>query len=404
MKPLSEKYRPKKFEEIKGQDKAIQEIKEFIRYFPKKQAVILHGPAGTGKTALAYATAQEKNSEIFELNASDLRDRKKLGAVMKPVTQQKTLFDKKGKIILVDEVDGISGKEDRGGIPELIELIKESPYPIILTANNIWRKKFSSLRRKCLLIKLKELKYNDILQILKKVADNENKEVSEDTLKTIASKSKGDARAALNDLQSVLNLEIKPEHIHEREKDEDIFNALKRVLQDKNDPRMLWIYDSVDMSLDDIFLWLEENIAREYVRPEEIAKAYDALSKADVFRGRIYRQQHWRFLVYENFLLSAGVSFAKKNAKTGFTKYQRPKRILKMWIYKQKFVQKKSISAKYARFVHISTKRAMKEFFYISLIIGDKIKKQLNLSEKEIKFLDEYRQKQKTQLNTLLKK
>jgi replication factor C large subunit len=404
MKPLSEKYRPENFNQIIGQDKAIQEIKEFIRYFPKKQAAILHGPAGTGKTALAYAVAQETNSEIFELNASDIRDRKKLEAVMKPVTQQKTLFNKKGKIILVDEVDGISGKEDRGGIPELIELIKNSPYPIILTANNIWRKKFSSLRRKCLLIKLKELKYDYIFSILKKVAENENKEISEDTLKTIASKAKGDARAALNDLQSVLNLKIKPEDIHEREKDEDIFNALKRVLQDKNDPRMLWIYDSVDMSLDDIFLWLEENIAREYVRPEEIAKAYDALSKADVFRGRIYRQQHWRFLVYENFLLSAGVSFAKKNAKTGFTKYQRPKRILKMWIYKQKFAQKKSISAKYARFAHISTKRAMKEFFYISLIIGDKVKKQLNLSEKEIKFLDEYKKKQKTQLNTLLKK
>jgi replication factor C large subunit len=403
MKPLPEKYRPKNFNQITGQEKAIQEIKEFIRYFPKKQAVILHGPAGTGKTTIAYATAKETNSELFELNASDLRDRKKLEQVMKPATQQKTLFGKKGKIILVDEIDGISG-EDRGGIPELIELIKNSPYPVILTANNVWRKKFSTLRRICRLVKLKELKYDDIFSILKNVSEKEDKKTSQDTLKTIAAKTKGDVRAALNDLQTVFNLKIKPDDIHEREKDEDIFNALKRVLQDKNDPNLLWIYDSVDMPLDDIFLWLEENIAREYVRPEEIAKAYDALSKADVFRGRIYRQQHWRFLVYENFLLSAGISFAKKNAKTGFTKYQRPNRILKMWIYKQKFAQKKSISAKYAKSVHISTKRAMKEFFYISLIINKEIKKQLRLSEREIKFLEEYKQKQKMQLSSLLKR
>lgn len=43
-----------------------------------------------------------------------------------------------------------------------------------------------------------------------------------------------------------------------------------------------------------IFLWIEENIPYEY-KGEELARAYDALSIADVFRGRIHRQQHWRF-------------------------------------------------------------------------------------------------------------
>ena len=55
----------------------------------------------------------------------------------------------------------------------------------------------------------------------------------------------------------------------------------------------------------------EENIPEEY-QGEELARAYELLAKADVFKGRIYKQQYWRFLVYENFFLSYGMSSAKK--------------------------------------------------------------------------------------------
>ena len=64
------------------------------------------------------------------------------------------------------------------------------------------------------------------------------------------------------------------------------------------------------MELSQITLWVEKNIPKE-CKGRELAQAFDALSKADVFKGRIYRQQHWRFLVYQNFLLSAGMSAAK---------------------------------------------------------------------------------------------
>jgi len=150
------------------------------------------------------------------------------------------------------------------------------------------------------------------------------------------------------------------------------------------------------MPIDDIFLWLEENIPYEY-KGEELARAYDALSKADVFRGRIHRQQHWRFLVYENFLLSAGISFASKKPRSlsEFTIYQRPKRILKIWLQNQKYAKKKSIAEKYAKAVHISIKRALKEFFLLPLILDKAARKKLNLSEDEIKFLDEYQEKYK---------
>ena len=68
-----EKYRPKYFTDIRGQDLAIQKLKGFLKALdsesPDKKAIVLHGPPGTGKTSLAYVVANENDSEIFELNA-----------------------------------------------------------------------------------------------------------------------------------------------------------------------------------------------------------------------------------------------------------------------------------------------------------------------------------------------
>src|SRR3990167_5091779 len=133
---ISEKYRAKKYSDIISQDLAIVEIKKFLQEFPKKKGVILHGPAGTGKTSLALAAVYENNYDVLELNASDLRNRAKLEEVLKPATLQQSLF-KKGKILLMDEVDGVTGT-DIGGIPELIRILEETKHPIIMTCNDIW--------------------------------------------------------------------------------------------------------------------------------------------------------------------------------------------------------------------------------------------------------------------------
>src|SRR3989344_6777457 len=93
---LAEKYRPLFYKDIIAQEKAVIAIKEFLKEFPKKRALMLYGPAGTGKTSLAIATAKENNLEIFELNSSDLRNRAQLEERLKPATQQASLF-KKGK-------------------------------------------------------------------------------------------------------------------------------------------------------------------------------------------------------------------------------------------------------------------------------------------------------------------
>ena len=388
--PWPEKHRVTCLAEVKGQELAIDKVKIFLKGFPQKKAVVLHGPAGSGKTSLAYAIAFETDAEILELNASDLRNKQKIAEVMGPASLQKSLF-RKNKIILVDEVDGISAIKDRGGLGELLNIIEESFFPVIITANNIWQQKFSPLRQKSELVQLKDVGYKIILDILKNVCLKEGCAVSQEVLTSIAIKARGDIRAALNDLQ-VLSKGDVPElvkDIGKRDREQTIFSALQYIFKNaKIDDNMIRVFDEVSMPLDEIFLWVEENIPLEY-KGEELAKALDALSLADVFRGRIYKQRHFRFMVYEYFLLGAGVAGVKKYNRAGWTSYKRPTRILKIWLQNQRAKKKKTICMKYARYTHISTKQAMKDFLLLKQILKKpEIREELKLREDEVEYLD----------------
>src|SRR3989338_8996697 len=117
MQPLIHKYIPKTTKEIFGQDDVIDKLKNFIINFSreKKNSVLIYGPSGTGKTCSVYAIANELGHEVVEVNASDMRNAEQINQKVGNAINQQSLFAN-GKIILVDEVDGLSGHEDRGGV------------------------------------------------------------------------------------------------------------------------------------------------------------------------------------------------------------------------------------------------------------------------------------------------
>ncbi len=393
--PWTEKYRPKRFSEFKGQEEALRKVLLFLRNFAdkknkrRKKAIMLYGPAGTGKTTLAHIIANETNSEMFELNASDFRNKAKLQEILKPAVQQQSL-KKEEKVILIDEADGISGYYDFGGIKELLRLIEIASYPIIITANDAWSKKLAPLRKKAEMIGLGKITPKTIVEIMTEILRKENLFLNYNLLQSIAFRAKGDIRAAINDLQSVARMrDPSVLELTEREKEIDIFNALKKIFKESPTKEILNLYNSVDMPLDEVSLWIEENISKEY-HGEALFKAYSALSKADLFKGRIYKKQYWRFLVYQNIFLSYAISASKKEPNKNFIRYKKPDRILKIWLSNQKKAKQKSIAQKYARYVHIGEKRAMREFPIIRTIIksNPKIQRELKLNEEEIEYLE----------------
>jgi len=388
--PWCEKYRVSSFADVRGQELAVDKVKSFMKSFPKKKAIVLHGPPGVGKTSLAYAIASEVDAEILELNASDFRNKAKIAEIVGPASQQKSLFQK-NKIILIDEVDGISAMKDRGGLSELLVLLDKSSFPMIITANDIWNKKFSLLRRKAEIVAMKEVDYKVVLELLNDVCEKENCAVSNEVLISIAIKARGDIRAALNDLQILSKMDSPGllKEVGDRNREESIFSALQYVFQNaKIDEKMIRVYDEVNMPIDDIFLWVEENLPLAY-KGEELCRAIEALSLADVFRGRIRRQRHWRFMVYEYFLLGAGIAGVKEYNRSSWTSYKKPSRILKIWLQNQRAAKKKTICQKYAKMCHVSTKTAMKDFLLLKMILtNQKTREKLKLNEEEIAYLD----------------
>ncbi|HKL23611.1 MAG TPA: replication factor C large subunit [Candidatus Nanoarchaeia archaeon] len=393
MKSWVEKYRPQKLTELIGQEEAVGEVENYLETFPnvRRKALLLNGPPGIGKTTLVHVFAKENEYEIFELNASDLRNKKSMIEKLKPVLEQSSLFNK-NKLILVDEIDGLSGTKDRGGVSELVSLIEDTKFPIICAANDAWIQKLSPLRKKVNIIELKDITPAETKNLLKKILEQEKKSINEKVLNQISIKARGDLRSAINDLEAAASMENPEEiFIDERNKKLDIFKAMRHIFQDKANKEMLGTFDKVDMQMDEIILWFEENIPKAY-SGEDLAKAYQRLAKVDLFKGRIYKQQYWRFLVYENIFGSYGISQAKGDKEiTEFKKYSKPTRILKIWLNNQKHGKKKTIAIKYAKKTHVGYKRIMAQWNEIKhQLKNPMIQKELKLDDDEINYIMKY--------------
>src|SRR2546426_11819840 len=80
-------------------------------------------------------------------------------------------------------------------------MIKETHYPVVLTANDPWDLKIRSLRETCQLIELKRIGLRDGLPFIKKILDKEKVRADEDAMRLLLEKNNGDLRSILDDLQ-----------------------------------------------------------------------------------------------------------------------------------------------------------------------------------------------------------
>ncbi len=367
----SEKYRPRNLNEVENIDekeKVFDFVKNYEKHKKNYKACLIYGPPGTGKTALAYAISNQLGYEIIEMNASDFRDKASIKKIVGEAIKQKSLFEK-NKVIVIDELEGISGKEDRGGLAELSALIEKSSYPIILIANDIYDQRFYELRKKCLVIETKKLKFHDVLRILKRIAKKESLQIPDEALKMIAKQSQGDARAAINDLQAIAEgrKKILLAEVNEyldlatREREQKIFDALRLLFNSKI--LHLNIFENVEMELDEIIRWVDENIPKEYKEREHLYRAYRMLSKADLFLTRITTWQYWRFSVYANiFLCSIGPyvnAYGKREFK--WIGYNRPS--LFITLYERKKSEEKEIIENLSKSMHCSTRKIKGEMW-----------------------------------------
>ncbi len=394
------KYKPKNSAQVFGQDKAVQELQDFIVNYKSKKnkAALLHGPVGNGKTSSVYALAKELDHDVLEINSSDLRNEAAIKTFLGAALGQQSLFFRP-KIVLVDEVDNISGVQDRGCIPALVKAIEKSIFPVVLTANDLENSKLKPLKKACQMIDFHKLQYRTIAHALQWICEQEGIQFEEKAINNLARQVDGDLRGALIDLQACSADKSftfdKSMKVSDRKRKESILNALTIIFKSSSAENALPALDEVDMELKEVIFWLDENLPREYLAAKDLAKAYEWLSRADVFQGRISRQQHWRFLVYINNLLTAGISSAKESKNTQFNSYRQTMRFLRMWQAKMKLAKKKEIAQKLAGKTHTSFKVAMGQVPYFQAMFQKgyreagvkELIRELELDEEEVEWL-----------------
>jgi replication factor C large subunit len=365
--PWTEKYNPNKITEFVGQKKAIDQFLTWYRaWAPGKKAAMFYGQAGVGKTCLALAFGREKNLEIMELNASDYRSASQIHDIIGQSMKQKSLF-KKSKLFLIDEIDGLAGMEDRGGVSEIIKIIKESHYPIVLTTNDPYSPKLRSLRPYTFMVQFTKVYFWDVIKRLEYICQKEGLKCDKEVLRQIAKRSEGDLRSAINDLETLSRekKEIKIDDLEvlgSRERDISIFDVLKIIFKTKTALSAKLSVQSTNKDPDEIFWWIEENISNEYERPEEIAKSYDMLSRADLFRNRINIRQEWKYKKYMIDLMTAGVAVSKNEMYRKFSRYRYPGKIAFLGSTKLERKEEKEKLLELSKNLHCSTKKIREEF------------------------------------------
>ncbi len=382
-----EKYRPKKIEDIIGNEEAKATFVEWLKTKRRsKKAVLLYGPPGVGKTALVNAASREFGFTIIEMNASDTRSEKAINAVAKPATSYVALDNfttsqtqGKGNLLFLDEVDGIAGNEDRGGVGAIIKIVEEARTPVIMAANDPDVEKLRPLKKVCLLVRFQQIRIPLVIALLQKICLLEHVNSEFEALERIAQNSRGDVRSAINDLQSL----SKEKHmltlqdtvmLSSRNKDISMDDTLRGFFTAKSIAEVSSLLSYSNVDYDDFLLSISDNLPRRYRDPAELAAAYNFVSQADMFRGRI-GTEYWHLLKYFFNSLSQAAAVNPQSYKP-FEFISPPIRIITLFWTKGKRTMLDGICGKIGAQCHVSHSIAKHDFVPFVKMISAETKSQ----------------------------
>jgi len=231
-------YRPMKLDQLIGNKGLVDQIGKWLRDWesnrknPKlakiPKALLIHGPPGIGKTTVATLIAKSQGFRVVEFNASDIRNKAIVEEIVGDVSRNRALAEflpmkkikmqdsvissttqhtiipagtTKKSVIIMDEVDGMSGNADKGGMQALIAIIKQTNVPVICIANDASTPKMKTLKNYTECITWKRVPAAHIAPRLLEICKKEGLTIDRPSLEKIAESTKGDIRQMLICLQ-----------------------------------------------------------------------------------------------------------------------------------------------------------------------------------------------------------
>ncbi len=332
MADWTEKYRPTTLQEVRGNDSARDDLREWAETWDQhREAVVVHGSPGVGKTSAAHALGADMGWEVTEMNASDQRTADVVERVAGEASKNSTLTqatqgETGRRLVILDEADNLHGNADRGGSRAMTDVVKSANQPLVLVANDFYEMS-RGLRNAAREIEFRDVSARSIVPVPRDICPREDIEYEDGALDAIAEKKDGDLRSAINDLQAVAQgrdaITEADVVTSGRDRTQGIFDYLDDLLQEVSPKEAQRGSYDVDETPDDLIRWIEENVTREY-DGREVADAYRSLARADRWLGRVRATQNYSYWRYAGDAMTAGVAAARSGPKGGWTRFSPP--------------------------------------------------------------------------------
>ncbi len=418
---LVEKYRPRTLSEVRGNHKAVEELRKWALNWPaEKTAALLYGKPGIGKTSSAVALANDMGWQVLELNASDKRTQGAINVTAGAASRNASLQNAQ-KLILLDEIDNLHGNSDRGGAKAVTELVKKTREPVILTANDLYGVS-STLRGHCKLVAFFAIKEESAQKALVDIWHNEKRDVlraheavadlmtrleqperasrdaadleaisadlavltdSELELETlgetltdidrslsavdmvsiqqIVKNARGDLRSAITDFQAYFG--GTQMETASRDRAHTPFDLMRSIFSDPDAIKPLIISYGVDETPEDLIHWVDENLPRS-LKDGALARAFQVLRRADVYLGRTRKRQNYGLWRYAAELMTSGinvVSRQNRGRRHAAGKYSPPTNWMRLGQTRSKRALRDAVATKIGTANHISVSKARQD-------------------------------------------
>lgn len=382
----SEKYRPQSLMAMVGNEEARAAFVEWFGKWKKgTKPLLLVGPPGIGKTTLANLAAKQFGYDMIGLNASDVRNKQQIQEILSPVLGNASLLG--SPMIFVDEVDGVHGRADFGGVEALLDILKEPTVPIILAANSESSDKMKSIKKATKTIYLRPLPPRLMQLYLARILQKENAKLSPGSLVKLVMESRGDIRSMINSAQAlVTGFEPQTEKSFEILDIEEGVNSFFKA-NSLTEARLVLYSLRIDPR--EKINAFYSSIISSSISQDQMQQMLQVISEADILYGRIIRTQEWRLLRYLDAIL---VGLYKKDLPVRYSRFNLSWPLLNRLRWDGKNI--KSLATNMTKILHVSKSTFATFYFPFILFLMQNKKLDLNLDEsykelleKEIKLL-----------------
>ena len=319
-----------KISEFVGNENSRKKVVEWlVKWSDGSKPLLLVGQPGVGKTSFVHALCREFDIDLIELNASDTRNKNLLAQVIFPIFSNASLTGK-NFLLFLDEIDGISNREDSGGLDFLLDLFKEPSIRVVMAANksNEAIKKISKVSKT---ITFSPIPPRLSMLYLDRILRLQNSSMKLEDRIAVVRNCFGDIRSLLNAAQvmkagytttknPVLDIDIENmiNHFFSSTTFAEALDVVQRADISYSDPRF---GQSSEDRRKDILAAFFSSIVMSKIDIPTITLLLDRLSELDVILSRSLVMRNWKILRYFPLILTKSLFYDSRNKYIRYNRY-----------------------------------------------------------------------------------